>query len=184
METSLITGGNTLNHYSCSRNDGSLAAVRDFSCMVSPVSIQLCWNSFALVCALDTPKQQLTLVSWGLSLYLHCVPCSTNHRPFAYAAMFWFPLQAPEKLPLSVGFILPQLCHLGTRHMENATKANTDAAGNVLGRAKTLFCSLPRSRSSAHSLHPIAPVFSGPWHFALVIVLLHTLPSKADFACF
>lgn len=181
METSLITGGNNLNHHSCSKNGQALAAVRDFSYMISSVSVQLCWNSFALVCAADTPKQQFTLVFQGLSLYPHCVPSSTNHRTLAYVEMFQFPSQAPEELPLFVGFTVPQHCHLGICHMENANKANTDAAGNVLGSAKASFCSLPRS--SALSLHPTASVFSGPWRFALITVLLHTLSSKDDFTC-
>jgi len=75
--------------------------------------------------------------------------------------MFQFPSQAPKNLTLSVGFVLLQLCHLGICHMENATKANTDAAGNVLGSAKTSFCSLPWSRSSALLLHPTTLVFPG-----------------------
>lgn len=114
--------------------------------MVSPVSIQLCWNIFALVCVPDTPKQQLTLlilVYWGLSLYPHSVPCSTSYRPFVYAGVLQFPSQFPKKLPLSIGFILLQLCHLGRCHVENAIKANTDTAGNVRGSAKALLCSLP-----------------------------------------
>lgn len=145
MGTSLITRGNIVNCFKRSRSGWSQVTVRDFSWTISPVAIQLCWNIFALVCVPDTPKQQLTLVSWGLCLYLHSVPCSMSHRPFVYAGVFQSPSQAPKELPLSIGFILLQLCHLGRCHVENAIKANTDTAGNVLGNAKASLCSLPEA---------------------------------------
>lgn len=100
---------------------------------------------FALVCVPDTPRQQLTLVSLGLSLYPHSVPCSMSHGPFVYAGVFQSPSQVLKKLPLSIGFILLQPFHLGKCHVENAIKAITDTAGNVLGSAKALLCSLPEA---------------------------------------
>lgn len=92
--------------------------------------------------------------------------------------MFQFPPQAPEKLPVTIGFITLQLCHLGMYHIENETKVNTDPAGNVLSGVKTPFCSLPQSRSSALPLHPAAPIFSGLWHFALEASQSISYPAK------
>lgn len=115
-------------------------------------------------------------------VYTHTVSLAARVTGLLFnAGVFQLPSQFPKKLPLSIGFILLQLSHLGRCHVENTIKANTDTAGNVLGRAKALLCSLPEALLSVS-----IPLLSLFWAqiFHPVIILLNMLSSKIDFACF